>query len=439
VALSVALETLGCKVNQCESSGLIETLTAAGYHQVPFKEPAQIYVVHGCAVTARAAYQTRQLLRRARRTNPQATVVSAGCQAQLEADLIATEQLATHVLGNDAKFDILSHLEVSATFQQPHRAVGDLRSGFTFRSLPLTCMHRGRARAFLKVQDGCDAFCSYCIVPTLRGCCRSMPSENVREQLDRFIFHGYREVVLTGIHLGLWGKDLCPPQTLAALLSSLARGPLPHRMRLSSLEPTECSKELMQLIHQSRWICPHFHIPLQSGDAQILAAMHRPYTPDQYGDLITQLHRLFPEAALGADVLVGFPGESVAMFEHTRELLKRLPITYLHAFPYSARPGTAAALLKQSVPKSELKARVRSLRELSTAKRLAFHRKLHGTCLEVLVESRAGEGGWRGTSENYVQVRLPDSPSLTAGVLARATVSMNAEGNLIGRVVAIID
>jgi threonylcarbamoyladenosine tRNA methylthiotransferase MtaB len=423
---SVAMETLGCKVNQYESSYFLETLKAAGYRLESFRERADVYVVHSCTVTSKAAFQTRQLLRRAQRINPDARIVVAGCGAQLEPDRFADERLATHVLGNDEKFDLPRWLEAPGSLSDPLRALSNPRHCTDCRSVPITLMHSGRARAFLKVQDGCDTFCSYCIVPFTRGRSRSLPSGEVRAQMDRFIHHGYQEVVLTGIHLGQWGRDLDPEQDLVGLLRLLAVEHLPPRVRLSSLEPMEWSGELVRHLSSSPCICPHFHIPLQSGDEEILKRMHRPYTPREYSEVVRELQYLFPEAALGADVLVGFPGETEHHFNATFELINRLPLTYLHVFPYSPRKGTPAASWPGRVTGHELKRRTRLLQDLGAGKRLVFRERFVGRWVEVLAEVEEKPGWWRGTTPNYLQVRFsarhrPPPGSLTTVQITRAT------------------
>lgn len=434
---TVALETLGCKVNQYESSYFLETLMEAGYHPVSIRDRADVYIIHGCAVTARAAFQARQLLRRVQRRNPDALIVAAGCQAQLEGERIAEERLATHILDNHDKFNLVHRLQLPGSLSQPVRSSGDPRGLTTFPPQPITAMHSGRARALLKIQDGCNAFCSYCVVPYMRGGSRSLPQDNVSTQLDRFLAHGYQEVVLTGIHLGQWGKDLVPQRDLAALLTGLNEGPLPYRIRLSSLEPMECTAPLLERITRVSWICPHFHVPLQSGDVEILGKMRRPYTPHQYAERIEELHRLFPQAALGADVMAGFPGETETQFANTCHLISRLPLSYLHAFPFSPRPGTPAASLPQQVVGPELKRRVGILRELSRQKKLAFQAGLLGQGVDVLAETELEAGWWRGTSENYLQVVFPVPGAFQPGFIARVKLLELTERGLVGKPVAI--
>ena len=432
----VALETLGCKVNQYESSFFLEVLGGAGLEQVSFHERADIYVVHSCAVTSRAGYQTRQLLRRAQRLNPEATILVAGCVAQLEPDRLARERLATHILGNREKFDLVHWLEQPGSLDAPCCATGDSRSFVECPPVPVSRMHSDRTRAFLKIQDGCNAFCTYCVVPYTRGRSRSLPRQAVRDQLDLLLRHGYLEVVLTGIHLGQWGKDLDPPEDFASLLEFLSEGDLPMRIRLSSLESAECTQELLKRLAAWPWICPHFHIPLQSGDPEILKLMNRPYSPWEYAEVVMELRRIFPDAALGADVLVGFPGETEQQFQNTYRLISRLPLTYLHVFPYSPRPGTQAAALPGRITGEELKRRAKLLQRLGEEKKEAFRNRFLGTNLDVLVESQVQPGVFRGTSDNYLQVCFTASRDLPQGTAVRVHAVRSGPKGLFGELVA---
>ena len=378
--LTVAIETLGCKVNQYETSYFLQVLEQAGYRLGPFKERADIYVVHSCAVTAKAGFQTRQLLRRARRANPEAMVVVAGCYAQLDADRIAAERLATHILGNPGKFDLLQWLNQPGSFDLPCLGLArSPRSCFEFEILPVSRMHTGRKRAMLKIQDGCDSFCSYCVVPHVRGKSRSLPAGLVLDQVDQLIDSGYREIVLTGIHLGKWGKDLDPPLRLSHLLEKIASNRRPARLRLSSLEPEEFGPDLLDIISSAPWICRHFHVPLQSADTEILARMHRPYSPRYYAELVAKIHSDFPDAAIGADVLTGFPGESEKQFENTFKFIEGLPLSYLHVFPFSPRPGVPAAGFAGRIQGGELKRRASVLKGTQRSKEAGFPGKIHRT------------------------------------------------------------
>jgi threonylcarbamoyladenosine tRNA methylthiotransferase MtaB len=402
---TVAVETLGCKVNQYETSYFLEVLKLAGYHLVPFRQRADIYIVHSCAVTAKAGFQTRQLLRRAMRANPDAMIVAAGCYAQLEGNRIADERLATHILGNPEKFDLLEWLKQPGTLERPCFALArSPRSCFEFESLPISNMNTGRTRAMLKIQDGCDSFCSYCVVPHVRGRSRSLPADLVLAQMERLVSAGYREIILTGIHLGKWGKDLEPKLSLSRLIEKIGTGNRPERLRLSSLEPEECSSELLGVIAEAPWVCRHFHVPLQSADPEILARMRRTYNPLYYAELIVRIHSLFPDAAIGTDVLTGFPGESRNQFENTFAFIESLPLSYLHVFPFSPRPGVEAAGFPGRVERAELKRRTSALQGLSRFKKHAFRERFIGQELDVLIESEVQPGLWKGLSRNYIRV-----------------------------------
>ncbi|MDR3567988.1 MAG: tRNA (N(6)-L-threonylcarbamoyladenosine(37)-C(2))-methylthiotransferase MtaB [Syntrophobacteraceae bacterium] len=420
-----AIETLGCKVNQYESSYFFEVLEQAGYRPVSFRERADIYIIHSCAVTAKAGAQTRQLLRRARRANPDARIVVAGCYAQLEADRIAREELATHILGNPDKFALIDWLNRPGSFERPCMAIepasgahpfpmaDKARSGngkpaggpVGFEISPVSRMHTGRARAVVKIQDGCDCFCSYCVVPLVRGRSRSLAPAFVLAQLRDLLKAGYREIVVTGIHLGKWGKDLLPAQSLTDLLEEIASSSLrPPRLRLSSIEPEEFDSRLLELVSAAPWICRHFHIPLQSADPEILSRMGRSYSPGYYEDLVLRLHAAFPEAAIGADVIAGFPGESEKQFENTRKFIEKLPLSYLHVFPFSPRPGAAAAEFSDRVHPDAIKRRAALLQSLGRQKRRTFRQSLIGQRLEVLAQAEERPGLWEGISGNYVKV-----------------------------------
>lgn len=424
IGTTVAVETLGCKVNQYETSYLLESLSLAGYTRVPFRDRADVYIVHSCAVTAKAGFQTRQLLRRARRTNPNALVVVAGCYAQLDADRIGREELATHILGNPAKFDLVSWLRKPASFTTPFRAIGQESLACPhFEFIPVTSMHTGRTRAILKIQDGCNSFCSYCVVPLVRGRARSLPLSVALAQMERLVDAGYSEIVFTGIHLGQWGKDLPGGENLSGLLESIAVAKHPRRLRLSSLEPMEIDPGLLTLISSMPWICPHLHVPLQSGDTEILERMHRPYHPEQYADLVLRIKQLLPDAAIGADVMVGFPGETERHFENTFRLIEELPLSYLHVFPFSPRPGTPAAKYANQVQGREAKRRAHLLQELGKRKREVFRTGFVGKRLNVLIQTRVDSQAWEGLSGNYINVTVHSKETMYPGQLVNVVIN----------------
>ncbi|MEJ5301721.1 MAG: tRNA (N(6)-L-threonylcarbamoyladenosine(37)-C(2))-methylthiotransferase MtaB [Thermodesulforhabdaceae bacterium] len=438
----VVIKTFGCKVNQCESSFMLESLLRHGYRLAKPGEDADVCIVHGCAVTSRASYESRQALYQFRKHCPNATAyVFAGCAAHYEGHLLAERHLVTHVLGNAEKLRLTEFLESPATTEKPFVAVCDLRSCApeVLKPLYYERMFDERSRAFIKIQDGCDAFCSYCVVPYTRGICRSLAPEEVAEQIRSLVVAGYKEVVLTGIHLGQWGRDLSPPKNILDLLSFLnEKGVAPPKIRLSSLEPTECSPELVGFLASQDWFCHHFHVPLQSGDPEVLKLMRRPYDPDFYADVIHLIRATFPNSAIGADVIVGFPGERDEMFEKTYRLIESLPITYLHVFPYSPRSGTPAANLKGIISGNEIRRRASMLRELGRKKKEIFMiSQLHKE-LSVILESPLQKNVWRATSDNYLSVLVfSDGRELRKGDLARVKIIGVDHGRfmLVGRLI----
>jgi threonylcarbamoyladenosine tRNA methylthiotransferase MtaB len=401
---TAALCTLGCKVNQCETAYLEERLRGAGYGIVPFSRRADLYCLNTCAVTARAAMESRQLIRRALRQNPEARVVVTGCYAQIASAEIARIPGVSLILGSTAKVALLEHLIGSGSGATPAIRVGDPCAPGILQPLLLSAF-AGRTRAFLKIQDGCDARCAYCIVPHARGGSRSIAAAPVLEQVERFLAGGFQEIVLTGIHLGQWGHDLEPPRHLTSLIGDILERCPPPRLRLSSLEPGEITGELLDRMASEPRLCPHLHVPLQSGDAAILGKMNRTYHPLFYRDLVRDAVTRIPDLAVGADVLVGFPGETEACFLNTYRLLESLPLAYLHVFPFSPRPGTPAAVMKGRVPPPVIRTRSALLRALDLAKRLAFMGCFVGTVRPVLLEGRsAADGGRLGFSDNYIPV-----------------------------------
>ena len=410
---TVALATLGCKVNQCESAYLEERLAQEDFLIRPFSEQADLYCINTCAVTGRAAMQSRQLIRRAVRLNPEAKVVVMGCYSQVAAEEIAAIPGVTHILGTTEKLELLAYLSQSEENQSQCIHLGDVREAPA--PVPLVISNfANRTRAFLKIQDGCDGFCSYCIVPYARGRGRSITLESILSQVKRFLDNGYQEIVLTGIHLGQWGTDLEPEQELTILLRSILHHCPPARLRLSSLEPGEITPDLLQMIADESELCPHLHIPLQSGDATILSRMNRHYHPESYRDLVLEATHRIPDLAVGGDVLVGFPGETDECFHNTYRLIEALPVAYLHVFPYSSRPNTPAANMPEQVAAEVIRRRCKVLAELDKAKRFMFMQRFLGKIRPVLVENRRDEatGMLCGFSDNYLPVLLQANSGL---------------------------
>jgi threonylcarbamoyladenosine tRNA methylthiotransferase MtaB len=402
-----AVVTLGCRVNQCESDSLSQQLKDGGWTEAGSGAPAELVVVNTCAVTGKAAMQSRQAVRRACRDHPGARVVVTGCYAQIAADEIRKIEGVDTVCGNPEKHRIASLIRAGETVR-----ISDVGRRHRFDPIRVP-VETDRTRPVLKIQDGCNAFCTYCIVPYARGRSRSMPEADVLTHIRRLEAAGFCEVVLSGIHLGAYGADLDPATSLQRLLERIETETVIDRVRLSSIEPGELTPAIRRLAAASTRICPHFHVPLQSGDDDILRKMGRPYTSSQFEDLVVDLRRLLPDAAIGADVLVGFPGESEASFARTFALIERLPLTYLHVFPYSARPGTPAFYFSGQVSSAEIQQRCRILRRLGSQKRARFTERLVNRRVSALVEARRDpKRGWlKATTANYATVLLegPDA------------------------------
>ncbi len=402
---TVALHTLGCKLNQYETEVMRERFEQAGYRTVPFSEWADIYVVNSCTVTSASDRDSRRLARQAKRRNPQATVAVVGCYAQTDADKISAIDEIDIVLGNREKADIVSYVE-QRRYTDKLIAVSDISDENRFRDESVGRFGR-HTRAFVKIQDGCDLRCSYCKVRFARGPSRSRPVESVLRQVKRLVDAGHSEVVLVGVHLTSYGRELSGQPDLTGVVKRILTDvPDLQRVRLSSLHPGDVSDSLIRLVGESGRICRHFHLPFQSGDDDILRAMRRPYRVRDIREVVRTIAEHIREAGIGADVMVGFPGETVERFERTIDLIRELPLTYLHVFSFSPRPGTDAAHMPEQVPPEEKKRRMQAVRKVGRKKARIFRESLIGTIQQVLVEQR-GAGGWTGMSgltDNYVRV-----------------------------------
>ena len=407
--LRVAFSTIGCKLNQFETMGIRGFFEERGYQIVPFPSPADIYVVNTCTVTGKSDYRSRQAIRKALRTNPASFVVVTGCYAQLNPQEIARIKGVDLILGNDEKFFFSKYFIEPKKLSSPAILTSDLASKTSFTTYSLKAFP-GYTRAFVKIQDGCNASCSYCAVRGARGINRSENPEIIISQISQLVAAGHKEVVLTGIHLGTYGLDLGREISLAGLLKRLRDISDLRKVRLSSVEPREFTPELIEEIADNPKVCRHLHIPLQSGDPDILRRMNRDYDPSYYYDLVTRLKSLMPDLAIGADVIVGFPGEEEQHFRNAYQFIQELPITYLHVFSYSKRKGTPAASFPQQVPTEIKRERSLELRRLGRQKNLAFKKGFLGKTVEVLVENTRDKetGLLKGITDNYIKVLLPD-------------------------------
>lgn len=403
--MRVAIKTLGCKINQYDSAVIQERLARESCAFVAFDEAADVYVVNTCTVTDRADWEARQLVRKAKRSNPAARVVVTGCYAQVSPEEVSRVPGVDRVVGLNRMDELVRCVTDGESGAGPAVSVGNPRDE---RAVGVLGARRflGRTRAFLKVQEGCNFACSYCIIPTARGRGRSVPPERVLEQVRGLAEAGFAEIVLTGIHLGGYGYDLAPRVSLSELVRRIAASGLVSRLRLSSLDPREVTDELLSVMADSEVICPHLHVCVQAGDDGVLKRMRRNYDTAYFARLMARARGKLPRAALGTDVIVGFPGESEEVFTASLDFLAGLPLTYFHVFPYSSRRGTPAAGMPEHVPPAEKKERSRRAREIGARKKQEFYRDQVGRHVSVLAEEPvAGEPGWlKGYSRNYLPV-----------------------------------
>jgi threonylcarbamoyladenosine tRNA methylthiotransferase MtaB len=403
------ITTLGCKVNQYESEAIARDLQNAKWAPAPKHEQADLCIINTCTVTQKASMQSRQAVHRAIRTNPGARIVVTGCYAQTHSAEIEKISGVNYIIGHGEKHHLAGHI-----LMQPARAASrpisictDISRENRFK--PASGVVYGlRSRPFLKIQDGCDSFCTYCIVPFARGPSRSMNPADVLENMRQLSQAGYHEVVLTGVHVGNYGLDLSPKTDLLDLLHRIHESNPIHRVRLSSIEPLELTDDIIRRMAESPNFCRHFHVPLQSGDDRILKQMQRPYSAGFFRERVIKIQELLPDAAVGVDILIGFPGETEAAFENTYKIIEELPVAYLHVFPFSSRPGTPASKFSGRVPSKIIKKRSERMRNLGVEKKKRFFKRFLGQRLEVLVEEkRDTKTGWIKTlSSNYIPVLI---------------------------------
>ena len=389
------IHTMGCKANQFEGAVIVENLIKNGLEQVDDVAAADIFVLNSCTVTHKSDNEAFYHLRSAKNKNPEIVNILTGCIAQVEAEKLLENEFIDYVLGNDEKLNIIEILRCA----QNDRGcfVGVLKDEFQKVWLSDT----NKTRASLKIQDGCDNRCSYCIIPFARGKSRSARVNDILEQIENFVQKGFKEVVLTGIHIGQWGVN--EKGGLLDLLKAVERTKIP-RYRLGSLNPLEITDEMLEFLSASEKFCPHFHLSLQSACNKTLQAMNRHYKVEDYLALIERINRMFALPFIGSDIIVGFAGETDEDFEITRQNLERAGLSQIHVFPYSLRKGTAGALMENQVPDSMKEQRAKIIREISAKKHKEFVEKNIGTTQEVLVEKNPK----KGITRNYLTIKLTD-------------------------------
>ena len=404
----VALHNLGCKVNAYETEAMQEMLEHAGYEIVPFQEGADIYVINTCTVTNIADRKSRQMLHRARKMNPDAVVVAAGCYVQAQAEKQVIDPCIDIVLGNNKKQDLLTALQAYEEAHGDLREVIDINHTKEYENLHLTKQGE-HTRAYIKVQDGCNQFCSYCIIPYARGRVRSRAKEDVVAEVTDLAKNGYQEVVLTGIHLSSYGIDFENEDNLLSLIRAVHEIEGIKRIRLGSLEPRIITEEFVQAIAALPKMCPHFHLSLQSGCNETLKRMNRRYTSEEFYEKCEILRKYFEKPALTTDVIVGFPQETEEEFETTYEFLKKICFYETHIFKYSKREGTKAAVMQGQIPEQIKAKRSARLIELGEKNRRAYEESFLGKTVEVLVEEKSDVNGkemWTGHTKEYMKIAL---------------------------------
>ena len=430
---TVAFHTLGCKLNFAETSTIARQLIGAGYEKVDFDSPAQVYVINTCSVTDNADKECKFHVKRAVKANPEGLVVVLGCYAQLKPEEISAIEGVDLVLGAKEKFNLLNFLDdlrkAEASAQVHSCEIED--ADFFIGSYSIG----DRTRAFLKVQDGCDYKCTYCTIPMARGISRSDTIENIVKKAKEIAGQKIKEIVLTGVNIGDYGKgefgNKKHEHTFLDLVKELNKVEGIERIRISSIEPNLLKDETIELVAESQNFVPHFHIPLQSGSDEILKKMKRRYLTALYTNRVKKIREMLPDACIGVDVIVGFPGESEEKFLETYKFLSELPISYLHVFTYSERDNTEAVKMEGVVPISERKKRNKMLRILSEKKKMAFYQSQIGKTLPVLWEHEEKNGMMFGFTDNYVRVQKPYDPASINRVETVKLEKIAPDGNVI--------
>lgn len=401
---NISVVTLGCKVNQYDTAAIINSLPSGKYRKNDnFTDPADVYIIDTCTVTHKADSEARNYINKAKRSNPDGVVIVTGCYAQVSSDELSGLDGVDYVVGNSHKFSSLVRLIRSGVPRnKPEVLISDLFSDKKRSfSTPDINYFPERTRAFLKVQDGCNYACTFCIIPKARGRSRSLEPDEILKRINNLGKHGYREVVLTGIHLASYGRDI--GTDLTGLLKKIDRDNAVSRIRLSSLDPADMTDELIDVAAESEIICPSFHVSLQSGDAEILRRMRRRYKPADFLRCTDKIRERMPQASIGTDIMVGFPGETERHYLNTYEVAKKSSLTYFHVFPYSVRKNTAAAGMDNQVDSCTKKSRSKEMRELGVWKKEEFYKRFIGKSLKAIVETNSG-----GTTDNYIDIKFMD-------------------------------
>ena len=422
--------TLGCKVNQYETNAMKQKMIEAGYEIVEFEETADVYVVNTCTVTNMSDRKSRQMIRRAKEHNENAILVVTGCYVQVAKEELESIEEIDIVLGNQEKKDILSYIEARQV--QKQKSISDILHEKTFAEFGVTT-YTDKTRAVIKVQDGCDRFCSYCIIPYARGRIRSRKPQDVVSEIQEIAKKGITEVVITGIHLASYGRECTPQISLIDLLKQINKVQGIKRIRLGSLEPTLMQKEFIEELVKLEKICGHFHLSLQSGCNETLQRMNRRYTKEEFEEGIRLLRKNFPNASLTTDIIVGFPGETQEEFQETYEFLKKVKFYKMHIFKYSPRKGTKAATMPNQIEGKMKEERSKKLIELSNQNQEKQNRNYLGKEVEVLLEEQEGEY-IKGHTSNYIMVYVKTDDRALENTMQTVRISNVGEDSLWGSI-----
>ncbi|MPL63345.1 Threonylcarbamoyladenosine tRNA methylthiotransferase MtaB [bioreactor metagenome] len=429
---SVAFTTLGCKVNQFETEVMEGLFKQKGYNIVSFAQKADVYVINTCSVTHLGEKKSRQVIRRANRLNLEAVIAVTGCYAQVSPEEVQAIEGVDVIAGTRERSRIVELVEEAARSKNKVNAVTNIMTADTFEDIPLHNMP-GRTRVFLKIQEGCANFCTYCIIPYARGPLRSRPLESIVAEAQKLVAAGFKEIVLTGIHLGAYGHDFGSGVSLVDAVRAVLERTALLRLRLGSLESIEISDELIELMRQEPRFCQHLHLPLQAGDNSVLKAMNRHYTTEEYRQLIEAIRRQIPDIAISTDIIVGFPGETDQMFESAVQFVDSMNFSRIHIFPYSRRSGTPAADYPNQVSEEDKKHRAHVMGELAYRKTAEFERRFIGKEVTVLFET-ASSDFLDGLNDHYTRVYAKGDENL-AGSIVKVKLEKQYRDGLFGIII----
>ncbi len=420
-----SIYSLGCKLNYAESDTIKRKLIDAGFQEVSYKTPADICIIHSCAVTQQAEKKSRQAINKARRLSPDAIIIAAGCLSQLYPEKLAKNKALNLVLGNKEKYDIVDYINKAINnketliFRQSRSGLTQFVNSYSVGS---------RTRSFLKIQDGCDYYCTYCTIPYARGRSRNGSINSLVAQASDLAGKGVKEIILTGVNIGDFGKST--DETFYGLAKALEKVDGISRYRISSIEPDLVTDEIIDFVASSEKFAPHFHIPLQAGSDTILKAMHRRYTTGDYKKLVEKINQKVNNVCIGVDVIVGFPGETTELFNETYALLSSLDVAYLHVFSFSERVNTRAEKIINKLSPDIIADRSKILQKLSEEKRAAYYQKYIGTTKNVLFESKIQDGRIFGFTENYIKAEISNEEHLIGQMVQAELKTINEHGNV---------